>query len=173
LDLFAGRGWQIFTNVIGSDWQFAVTAIYQGGELNARGAAKGANRVQGCAHGSSGKEDIVDNDDGSRLERQWKFRCVDHGQLGASPDIIAMHCDIDRPGFDVDLGNFGNEFRKPARDFHPAQWNSGEHNRLQVGILFNDFVSNSSQSSTNCFAVHDRNGVSRTGCIFVFVHLHP
>src|SRR5205823_11769535 len=101
------------------------------------------------------EENVVDNDDGAIFERERKLRCVDHRQLGAGADIIAMHRDIDRSGFDVDLSDFANEIGKPPRDLYPTQRDSREHDRFQIGVLLDDFVGDAAQRTSNRFSVQD------------------
>src|SRR5207248_11494142 len=82
---------------------------------------------------------------------------------------------VDDAGLDVDLGNVADEFGESVRDLHSAQWNSGKHDRFQVGVLLDNFVGDPPQRAPDRFRVHDRGtrGPSRTGNMFFVVHLHP
>ena len=140
LDLLTRRGRQILANVISPDRQFAMAAVDQGGELNPSRPAKGTDRVHRGTGGSTGKENVIDNDDGAILERQRQFRRVHHRQLRARADIVTMHRHVDGPGCDIDLRNFANESGESASNLNSAQWNSCEHDRSQIGVLLDNFV---------------------------------
>ena len=107
----------------------------------------------------------------------------DGGYLEQTGEARARLFHEDRETLRVDLAHaaqvnlevtFANEFAESPRNLNTAQWNPGEHDRFQIGVLLNDFMRDPPQRAPDCFGVHYRDGASRTGSIFVVVfHLHP
>ena len=101
-DLFVRRSRQIFSDVIGPNRQLAMSTIDQHRELNPGWATERADRVHRRAHGPTGKENVINNDDRLALRAvavvsmRWTI-----GSSRACPDIVAMHRDIDNAGLDL------------------------------------------------------------------------
>ena len=59
---------QVLADVVGADRQLAVAAVDQDGELDARGPAEVAQRVEGGPDRAAGEEDVVDQHDRAALD---------------------------------------------------------------------------------------------------------
>src|SRR5438552_9679448 len=62
---------QIFSDVIGANWQLAMPTIDQRGELNPGRPPKRIDRVHRRARGATSIENVIDNDDRAPFQRDW------------------------------------------------------------------------------------------------------
>ena len=138
-----------------------MTAIDQRGELDSRWPAERTDRVHGRTHGASSEKHIIDDDDGTTLERRRKLRCFYDRKLCARSDVVAVHGDVDHARIDLDLLDLSNKASDSAGNFIATRWNSGQNNRAQIRIALDDLVRDPPQRTANRFRVHDREGGRR------------
>src|SRR5262245_28789508 len=155
LNLFAGCSRQIFSDVIGTNRQLAMAAIYQHGELDSRGASKRVDCIHRRTHGATCVKNVIDNNHRPALQRYWKFRRSHYRQFLACAHVVAMHSYINDAGLNVSFFDLPNESRDSARDLHAARWNPRDHHASEARISLDDLMRNPAQRAMNCFRVHD------------------
>ena len=83
-----------------------MAAIDQGGQLDARRPAEGADRIHRRARGAASVKNIVHDHDRAPVKRDRQMRRLHHRQFGALANIVPMHRDIDHAGLDRRLLEF-------------------------------------------------------------------
>ena len=93
----AARRGQVLADVVGPEWQLAVAAVGEHGELYALGAAVVEQGVDGGAYGAAGVEDVVHQHDRGALDREVDVRGVHHRLGGgvAAGQVVAVEADVD------------------------------------------------------------------------------
>src|SRR6266536_4828610 len=91
LNLFPRRGRQVFSNVIGSNWQLAMAACHTYSQRNARGTTKRIDCIHRGTRGATGIKDIIDDDYRPLLQRYREFRRVHDWQFLACAYVVTMH----------------------------------------------------------------------------------
>jgi hypothetical protein len=94
VDIFFWGGGDIFSNEIGFDGEFAMSAVDEDGELDTPGPAEIVQGIHGGADGATAEEDVIDEDYGfagdvegdNGGENVWS---------GTLVEVIAVHADVE------------------------------------------------------------------------------
>src|SRR5579864_1632559 len=124
----------------------AVAAVDDDGELDPRRAAVVEERLDRSADRAAGVEDVVDEHDGSSLEREVELRLAHDGLrmqrrlAAADADVVAVEGDVDG----ADLGRLARALldqpRETLRDRDAARLDPDERDLAKVGICLDDLV---------------------------------
>ena len=148
-------GGKIFADVIGADRQFAVAAVDEDGELDARGPAEGGDGIHGGAAGAAGEEDIVREDERALLEVRRQMGDGDEGKAGPDADVVAMHRDIDDAEVRADLLEGLDVRGDAAGDLDAARGDADDADAGEIGIALDDLVRDAPQGAVDGLRVQD------------------
>ena len=103
-----------------------MTAVDEHRELDPGRPTELEQRVQRGSDRAAGREDVVDQDDRSVLEREVEGRAADERLRArgrgavADGDVVAVEGDVERADVDLDAAALGDETREPVRQWDAA-----------------------------------------------------
>ena len=128
-----GGGGPVLPPVGAADRQLAVAAVDQHGQLHGAGPAVVGQRVQGCAHGAAGHQDVVDEDHEPVVEPAVGYGGVLKRAGGAAAQVVAIEGGVDRPDLRSGAGELADRGGQAAGQHGAARGDADEH-RCREGL---------------------------------------
>jgi hypothetical protein len=122
-----------------------VAAVDQDGELDGRGSADAAERIEGGLNRAARVQDVVHQDDCLSIDAgDWNQRFLGGTQRLAG-QVVAEHRGVDDRQVRVGAGHFANPVDKPAREGGSASRNAGDDEIVTATVALDDFVGDACQ----------------------------
>ena len=128
-------------------------------ELHAIGAAVVEERLDRRPDRPAGVEDVVDEDDGTALERKIEAGgadqrlCVQRRLAAAHLDVVAVEGDVDGAELDLLSGELGDQVPQALRERDAAGVDADERDSLELGIGLDDLVGDPRQAALDRLGV--------------------
>src|SRR4029453_11976414 len=135
LDVLAARGGHVLADVVGAQRQLPVAAVDEDRELHSAGPTDVTQRVQGGAHGATGIEDVVDEDDQCVVDAALRNRGVLQRPGRLDVEVVAVERDVQRAVRNRDAGEFFDLVGQPGGEGDAAGRDAEEDDAGCVGTV--------------------------------------
>ena len=154
-DAFVLRGRDILADVVSTDWQLAMAAVDEDGELDSLRTAHVDEGVKRGTNRTTRVEDVIDEDDMLARDVDGELGLVDDGLIGERGEIIAVERDVedaDRRFLALDSLDF---FRDALGDGDAARADADEDDVVHAFVLFENLVGDAREGAADGALVHE------------------
>src|SRR5487761_911053 len=154
-DNFGVGGFDGATDETGFDGQLTMAAVDEHAKTDAAGATEIEKAVHGGAHGASGIENVIDEEQVSIVDRKRNFARLDNGLRRDGGKIVAVESNVERAHRNFRLGRRADGFREALSERDTATANSDERQILCASRFFDDFMRQTFEGAANFVRGHE------------------
>ena len=153
-DDFGVAGLNRAADELGFDRHFAMTAIDQDAQGDAAGAAEIEEAIHGCANGTPGVEDVVDEDEVHAINSEGDVRGLQDCLRRDFGEVVAVEGDVERADRDIDAINATHGPCDAFCEGHTTAANADERKVAGAATFFDDLMRKTLKGTVNFGSGH-------------------